>query len=123
MSVIAIKNHIKSHFFFYIITLFLFFLTSASILRFIILQDYIVSYEGECDPETESCFMYCEDENCTDPSYYTIIERHARELRETCGPDVTTCDQAYSCAGDDSCRVIYCNPDNEDEICDNINST
>lgn len=76
--------------------------------RFHVQQDYLVSYEGDCDPVTQSCFVYCETEECSDPFYYSIIERNADRLSNICGDDVTACAEAYSCSNDTSCSVYFC---------------
>lgn len=89
----------------------------ASYTRFVINQDYLVSYEGDCDPAaSESCFVYCEDEECTDPFYYSIIERRASVVHELCGEDVSICDEAYWCSEDESeCSITFCDPQTDGE--------
>lgn len=114
--------HFKKYFFSYAVLILLIFLLAASYTRFMVQNDYLVAYEGDCDPLTESCYLYCEDEDCSEPFYYTIIERHADEILTLCGTDVTLCDDAYYC--DDSveyCEIYYCNPvlDGED-ACDSL---
>jgi len=83
-----------------------------------VIHDHLISYEGNCDPYTESCFMYCEDDACEDPFYYSIIERNADYIYEMCGPDVTQCEEAYTCDGDDSCSITYCDPEVDGELCE-----
>lgn len=83
--------------------------------RFMVRGDYIAAYEGDCDPATESCFVGCEDDACNEQYYYSYIEKHATELREMCGPDITDCDEAYSCQeGDVSCEISYCDSTTDD---------
>lgn len=77
--------------------------------RFLIAEAYTVSYEGECDPVTQSCFVGCEDEICAEPYYYARIERTTAEIRSACGPDITDCDYAAACElSDTGCTVTYC---------------
>ena len=86
-------------------------LAGGSYLRFVVLHDYLVSYEGECDPYTESCFIGCDDDACEDVYYYTEIERRAPELYAECGKNILECDVAYECQADDTtCSVTYCDP-------------
>ncbi len=80
------------------------------------MKDYLVSYEIECDPNTESCFVGCEDENCTETYYYAYIERHAATVNKRCGPNVLGCDLPKTCLSEESkiCKVTFCNPDLEE---------
>ena len=82
---------------------------ALSFYRFIIAADYSVQYEGECDPAAQSCFVGCEDEECTEEYYYSIVEKHAIDLRNQCGPDITGCELAQTCLPDEvGCTVTYC---------------
>jgi hypothetical protein len=111
--------HIKKYIFLYALIPLLLFTVIASFYRFIILNDYLVSYEGGCDPTTESCFIGCENEECTEEYFYSIIERHAVKINTLCGDDISECDDAYECPVESSsCFITYCN-DSEDE-CSNI---
>lgn len=80
-----------------------------------VLYDYEVTHEGFCDPYTESCFMYCEDENCSEPFYYTWIVRQAHSLVNMCGDlTVPNCEAASECAeGEEDCYVTFCNTNND----------
>ncbi len=102
-----------------VIILLMVLLTASAFYRFIIMQDYLVAYEGDCEPSTQSCFVYCEDDECIEPFYYSIIERRAYEVYEKCGADVTLCDDAYICPDNVAeCEIIYCDPNSEQ--CDEI---
>ena len=93
----------------------------GSFYRFISLEDYLVSYKGDCDPDIEICYEYCEDNECF---YYSIIERTASEVISLCGKDVTECDEAYECRNDvEECSIHFCKPkENEENVCvTNIN--
>lgn len=104
-------RHFRKHFFAYTLVLFTTLAVGATYYRFMVTYDYLVSYEGDCDPYTQDCFLYCEDETCSDPFYYSIIERHAAEIRTLCGKDVTTCDEAYICQESvEICSFTYCDP-------------
>lgn len=94
-------------------------LVGASYARFIVLNDYLVSYESDCDPYTESCFEGCEDDTCTETYFYSIIERHASEIYQLCGPDVLECDEAWECQeGVQTCSITYCDPsEGAEDVC------
>jgi hypothetical protein len=116
--------HFKEHFFTYIVFILLFFLIGASYLRFIVYHDYTVSYEGDCNPYTESCFVECEDEECTEEFYFSIIERPAYEVYEVCGPNVLECGEAYECsATNDNCSITFCDPVEDGDYCEDLNDT
>ena len=106
-----------------IVILPLFILTAAaSFHRFVIETDYLVNYEGPCDPETDSCYVDCVDEECSEEYYYTVIERHANEIFALCGPDITDCAAAETCPIDEpTCSIRYCDPATETAFCDPIN--
>lgn len=93
---------------------------AASYYRFIVSGDYVVEYEGECDPATESCFEGCEDDACEITYPYKSMQKYAADLRESCGPDITDCEAASECLPSDrECTVAYCDPAElgEDEAC------
>lgn len=94
---------------------------AASFYRFMILKDYDISYEIECDPYSENCYVFCEEEDtdCTDPYYYNYVTRHASDIFPLCGNDVTDCEAANYCTeGESLCYVDYCLPDSEE--CDTL---
>ena len=106
----------KNYFFSSITIILLLLLVGASYVRFIHLQDYLVSYEGTCDPYSESCFEECDNPECTETYFYTLIERHATELYQFCGPDVSECDTAYECQENAGvCSITYCDPEIDGE--------
>lgn len=112
----SVFGYIKQHFFFITIMTLLLLLLGASYVRFIVLTDYLVTFEGECDPYTESCFEGCEDDECTEVYYYNLIERHATELYERCGSDVLECDEAFECQKDvNICNITFCDPEVDGE--------
>lgn len=112
-------EHFQRHLLAYIFIPLIILTVAASFYRFMVAQDYTVGYEGLCDPYTEECYVYCEDEECTEPFYYSWIERNAGLLYEQCGELVTECDAAYECPIDDeSCFIYFCDP--EFEECDEL---
>lgn len=93
---------------------------AASYYRFIVAGNYIVEYEGTCDPATESCFEGCEDDACEITYPYKFMQKYAADLRNTCGPDITDCEEASIClTSDRDCVITYCVQADlgEDEMC------
>ncbi len=98
---------------------------AASYFRFFVLQDYLIAYEGHCDPITHSCYVWCEDLNNDDSCfYYSVIERQAYEIAKKCDLDLSECDAAYKCQEDVAiCSIHYCDPSVDgEESCDIINA-
>ena len=95
---------------------------TASYYRFLIIHDYTVEYEGNCNPEESSCFVGCEDEECTVEYYYTVVTKHASDLIEQCGADISDCESAHVCLpiGDKECSVTYCDAATEGDACESI---
>ncbi len=82
---------------------------SASYYRFVVSLDFLVTYEIDCDPETENCFIGCEDEECTAEYYFSEIERGAQWLETMCGADITNCEIMNSCTDtEEYCIVTRC---------------
>jgi hypothetical protein len=97
---------------------------TASYYRFMVANDYMVSYEGDCDPYTEQCYIGCEDDECTEEYFYTIIQKHAVDLLNTCGDDINDCDDAYTCLESDrECSITYCDFENNANVCETMNNT
>lgn len=116
-----LKKILGGSFFTYFNLILLILVIASSYYRFVVLNDYLVAYEGDCDPEIESCYEYCENGECY---YYSIIERQAAEINQLCGSDPTACDEAYECQPDvDSCTIYFCDPeaDNEENCVGNLN--
>ena len=106
---------LKNNFFSVTILVLLLLMTATGYYRFVLITDYTVSYQGDCDPLVASCFVGCEDDDCTETYYYAIIERPATEILNLCGEDITNCDAAYSCPkGLAACVVTFCDPLIED---------
>jgi hypothetical protein len=79
--------------------------------RFMVSQDYVVAYEGVCDPAQEKCFINCEDNACTKMDYYSNMLKYAPDLYAECGKDITGCDAANVCLPSDrKCSITYCDP-------------
>lgn len=102
----------RQHFFSFTIVILLLLTAGVSYVRFMMLHDYVVAYEGDCDPYTQSCFIGCEDDECTEEYYYSAVQKYAPNVEAQCGPDITDCDAAYECLPEDGdqCEIVYCDP-------------
>ncbi len=97
-------------------------LVASSYLRFVVLNDYVVGYESDCDPITNVCFVGCENEECTKEYYYKKMHKYAPNLYNQCGEDITECEKADVCLQKDDvgCSVMYCDPKVDGNECENI---
>ena len=112
-----IRQHLRTNIFFYLIGLFLVLEIFLSFNRFIVNNDYFVSYEGSCDPYAKSCFQVCEDDECT---YSTKVNKYAPDVLAQCGKDIADCESASVCLlSDRECSITYCD-EWIDEDCDSI---
>lgn len=103
----------------YILIALLVLCTGYAYYRFMIVHDYIVAYEGKCEPSLHSCFAGCDNDGCADVAYpYTKMQKNETNLYAECGKDITNCDAANTCLpqGDKRCSIIYCDP-NAGETC------
>lgn len=94
----------------------------AAYFRFIVAQDYIVAYEGVCEPATQICFIKCSDDACTSKEYYDKVQKYAANLYAQCGKDITDCNDANICLpqGDKKCSITYCDPKIEGNTCTSL---
>lgn len=93
---------------------------SASYYRFMVLHDYIIEAQVDCNPSSESCFVWeCDpsiEGECTgnpdkDTWYFKIAHRNAKNITaceegdELCAP--------FSCPleGEEECDEVLCNAD------------
>ena len=81
----------------------------ASYIRFVVDHDYLISYEGKCDPRVEVCFSGCKDDDCTETYTYSKVQKYGADLYTECGDDITNCRSANICLPTDrKCSVTYC---------------
>jgi len=115
---------LKKHILLWVLIPLLILAGGASYYRFMDSTDYLVNYEGACDPNTAHCYVDCADAECSEEYYYTIVERHARDIEALCGPDVSDCEAASTCTvSEKACSVTYCDPVTEADSCEDINAT
>lgn len=89
----------------------------VAFLRFFILRDYTIQSQIECDPYTESCFVYVCDpaaEECTgdpvqDTFYYKLLNREAYNI-PLCDPNTEGCNPLICSENENGCYVTFCDP-------------
>lgn len=110
--------HIRRHILLYALLPLVLISGTASFYRFIVANDYIIEYEGACDPAVESCFVGCEDDECEEPYPYKYMHKYAADVREACGPDIADCEAASVCLPEDTeCSIEYCDASDLGEGC------
>ena len=86
--------------------------------RFIVKHDYIVGYEGVCDPTTEKCFVGVDDTSGKE-YYYSKVQKYEPDLYKECGKDITDCKDASVCLPSDrKCSITYCDSKIDGSACD-----
>ncbi len=98
----------------------LFFLILGSVAfsyyKFLIVRDYFITAQAECDPSSEACFTHvCDpeaEEECTgnqeeDTSYYTLIRRNAMYM-PVCNPSEEGCEALTCPVGEPGCEMTFC---------------
>lgn len=112
----------KSKTLFWIFVVLVILSVSASYYRFMVLHDYLIAYEGECDPYSQVCFIGCENDECTSEYYYSQIEKYNPNIFEQCGEDITDCEKAYTCLPEDGdkCSITFCNPEVDGDACEEL---
>lgn len=89
--------------------------TAVSFYRFILAEDYLVEYEGACDPASQSCYFACEDDDCMQVYPYAIVQKRAADVHAQCGSSIAGCDAASRCLDtDQSCSITYCDTESEE---------
>ncbi len=117
--------NIRNHILLYILLPLVLFAGGASLYRFMVAGDYVVAYEGTCDPDTYSCFIGYDD-TIQENYYYTKVKKHAADLFSVCGSDYSKCEEANVCLTTDSgCSITYCSSDivSDGESCRTPNTT
>ena len=110
------KVYFRNHFFPFFLILGIIFVVIFSYYRFMIKHDYVVGYQGSCDPATGKCFKSCDDDACKNPDYYTEMRKYEPDLYKECGEDITNCDAANMCLpSDHKCSITYCDKNTSDK--------
>lgn len=115
----------KENKFLYIVFFMMFFTICVSYVRFLIIHDYIVAYEIECDPLEHTCFIGCENEECSEEYYYAKVQKIAKDIQKQCGKDISNCEYAKRCIRgiDTGCTITFCDPYVDDNNCTTSNTT
>jgi hypothetical protein len=112
------KLNFREYFFYYLLLVFILITGVFSYFRFIVYHDYVVYYEGECDPTVESCFVGCEDDECTNEYPYSKVQKYAPDVIRECGNYITDCPEANICLPtDQECSITYCDPEIDSVDC------
>ncbi|MBP9751695.1 MAG: hypothetical protein KBD19_02440 [Candidatus Moranbacteria bacterium] len=98
-----------------------------SFYKFMVVRDYIIEAQVDCDPAVEVCFVWeCDPESeeegmmCTgnpeeDASYYKVIRKNAMNI-PVCDPRSEEC-EPIACMNDEpECEYVLCKEGNEDGI-------
>jgi hypothetical protein len=117
-----IKNYLQKNAFSFCLSVIILLIVIFSYYRFFIIKDYFVKYEGGCDPTTQKCFVGCEDEECLEEYYYSLVQKKVTDLNTQCGEDITDCEFANECLeSDQNCSITYCEEEKDGPVCDIIN--
>lgn len=86
---------------------------------FFVERNFMVQSTTTCDPQAESCFVWCEDGKCEEDYYKKIMKRAynipvCNEALEECEPLVCETDEI-------GCEIMYCSGDTlqDNEKCTN----
>ena len=122
LCLLILSMQFRKYILFYIFSPLCILFIGASYVRFFITHDYIVAYEGVCDPVVNDCFIGCEDDECSEEYYYSEVQKYAADLLIQCGKDITNCESANIClpTDDTKCSVTYCNVATGDEACESV---
>lgn len=113
----TMRIHFLKNIFFYFMIVAVVIVGAIAYYRFVVKWDYIVEYEGICDPATNDCFIYCEDDD--ECYYYSIKTKYAPDLYSQCGEDITDCESAEVCFPNDrNCSTTYCDIETDGDDCE-----
>lgn len=84
---------------------------------FFIERNFLVESATACDPEIQSCFMYCDAGECKE-DYYAKITKKAYNI-PVCNEAVEECEPLICEDGELDCKIKYCSLDTaqEGEVC------
>lgn len=112
----------RNTFFSYTLVLLIMLYVGTAYVRFFVIDDYVVAYEGDCDPTEHDCYIGCEDEECIEKYYYFHVKKYAPDLFAQCGADITGCENAQVCfpGNERLCTITYCDTKHEYELCEQV---
>jgi hypothetical protein len=105
----------KSKIFFWVLGILILASIGVTYWRIMLKRDYIIEAEADCDPTTETCFVYkCDPqtEECTgnpdeDTSFYKLIKKNASKV-PTCNPQDEDCPPLACEEGEKDCEEVLC---------------
>lgn len=109
----------KSKILFWVVATLIVLSISASYYRYMVLHDYIVEAQIDCDPQLENCFVWqCDieiDGECSeDPEqniwYYKYLYRNAKNI-PLCDPADEQCTALTCPDGEAECEYVTCTPE------------
>ena len=115
---IKYQKFLSNNFFLLVLLFAVIIVVFRSYNRFLVRYDYIVGYEGVCDPATEKCFVGVDDTSGKE-YYYSKMQKYEPDLYKECGKDITDCKDASVCLPDDrKCSITYCDSKIDGSACD-----
>ena len=107
----------SSKIFFWVLGLLILGSVAVTFWRIVLNRDYIISAEQECDPATETCFIYtcdpeadseCPADEAERISYYKLIHKNAKNI-PLCDTLSGECPTELNCEeGEADCEMILC---------------
>ncbi len=120
METTPTKMSLGNKIFYIVLTLLIVGSVSATFYRIFILKDYQIIAESSCDPVSEECYAYT-DEETGEVSYYKKVSKKAANIAICeATEEKLGCNEELTCLeGEESCSYMYCNPDSleEGEVC------
>jgi len=80
---------------------------------FFIERDFVVYSTTACNPQTEICFVWCEDDVCEE-DYYKKIVKNAKNI-PLCYEAVEECEPLACEPEETGCEIISCSSDSVEE--------
>lgn len=76
--------------------------------RIVVQKNYQIIDWVDCDPQSNSCFVY-EDEETGEVTNYAVISKKASTIF-ACNPATQTCDELMCEEGELDCEISFCTP-------------
>jgi|SRR3989344_594320 len=86
---------------------------------FFVERNFVVDSTTICDPQLESCFMWCEAGEC-ETDYYAKITKRAYNI-PVCNEALEECEPLICEMDETGCEITYCSGDTvqDNEVCTN----
>jgi hypothetical protein len=109
METVDKKSKIANRIFYIILALLIVGSVGVTFYKIVILKDYQIVAETSCNPTTEKCFVYT-DEESGEVSYYKLISKKAMNI-SLCEAteEKLGCEEELACTENElSCSYTYC---------------